>query len=473
MNFQSTIIDIEDSQSTIIDIVDSQQDSISKCSNNDHNLIFENMDKKDFCTKSLSNINLKYQNNDESNKYFFEHIIRFLSENKKNNLNCGTDLQKIGVIIDEYNLLIMTFRSIFDNQSKFSLIDIYDIFKMIVPDKTQLFLDFFDQSTLINEFKKIIDNYDPTNEYTKFYEIIDLYVDTQKNFSDLIAHIIKDVEIDLSYEFLEKIFLLCNINDYIHCDLTPLLLVCKYLWKNINSENIFKILLSKEDIDVNLCSHDKKSPLSILCSYRSTMKISDDDNVYYCIKNDKYDYCMVDKLIELILSHKNIDVNLQDDHGWTPLMYAVFNEDKNIVELLLSHNNIDVNIQSKYGKTALMISPCYTLFCNNDCDSKFEIAHMLLSRYDIDVNLQDFIGRTALHIAILEYDEEDNRNCKKILQLLLSKDNIDINKKTNKGRSVYDFAMMKKSMIPHDIIKNIKQLSKINNNLFSWFFIGC
>jgi ankyrin repeat protein len=90
------------------------------------------------------------------------------------------------------------------------------------------------------------------------------------------------------------------------------------------------------------------------------------------------------------LLNTNIDINLQNNIGWTALMYASKYNKIDIVKLLLKREDIDINIQNKYGWTALMIASRF---------GKIDIVNLLLQKDDININIQDNIGRTALILA--------------------------------------------------------------------------
>ena len=60
------------------------------------------------------------------------------------------------------------------------------------------------------------------------------------------------------------------------------------------------------------------------------------------------------QVIELLLS-KDADINIQNNNGWTALMFACAYKHPQIVELLLSKDP-DINIQSNSRVTALMLA---------------------------------------------------------------------------------------------------------------------
>jgi serine/threonine-protein phosphatase 6 regulatory ankyrin repeat subunit B len=92
------------------------------------------------------------------------------------------------------------------------------------------------------------------------------------------------------------------------------------------------------------------------------------------------------QVIEDILAYSHIDVNLQDELGWSALMVASDRGNEKCVELLLKHPMIDVNLQRKGGYMALM----YAVSWGNE-----KVIELLLNHPKIVVNVQDEYGRTA------------------------------------------------------------------------------
>ncbi|KAL4227134.1 hypothetical protein ACF0H5_015107 [Mactra antiquata] len=99
--------------------------------------------------------------------------------------------------------------------------------------------------------------------------------------------------------------------------------------------------------------------------------------------------------IRLKLKHVNVDCH-EDETGYTPLIIAVLNGNKDIVEDLIFHS-ADVDEQDVKGNTALHMS----VF-----GGKIELVDILF-QYKAKVNVQNSDGNTPLHIAC--QTDTDNR----------------------------------------------------------------
>ncbi|CAF5175448.1 unnamed protein product, partial [Rotaria magnacalcarata] len=106
------------------------------------------------------------------------------------------------------------------------------------------------------------------------------------------------------------------------------------------------------------------------------------------------------------------DINLQDNHGWTPLHEAVNHEHVDIVRYLLDCK-ANINIKANNGITALIDA------CNTGC---FDIIEILLS-YGAKANIRTNNGYTAVDYLTL-YDEnmspDDRRKFNRLKELLLA-----------------------------------------------------
>lgn len=139
----------------------------------------------------------------------------------------------------------------------------------------------------------------------------------------------------------------------------------------------------------------------------------------------------------LLKNSTNININVLDDEGYTPLHRAVYNEDVNTVLELLKYTNINVdskldmkvNVNGWYlgGATPLILSS----FLGND-----KIVNILIEN-NADVKAKDSIdGGMSIHLA-----SANGRN--DVIASLLKKDPTLINLKDDKGNTPLHWAAMK------------------------------
>jgi ankyrin repeat protein len=150
-------------------------------------------------------------------------------------------------------------------------------------------------------------------------------------------------------------------------------------------------LLSTPGIDINAQKFDGATAL------------------YVAIANGKED-------VAKALIDKGADVNLADNTGWTPLMFAAEKGYLTITQALLSAPGIDINAQKSNGATAL-----YVAIANGQDD----VVKALIDK-GADVNIANNDGWTPLMLAIQE-------GLLTITQALLSAPGIDINAQKSDG----------------------------------------
>lgn len=126
------------------------------------------------------------------------------------------------------------------------------------------------------------------------------------------------------------------------------------------------------------------------------------------------------KMVECLLSLTNIDVNVEDDIGRTPLQRAVSRGNVEIVKLLLTSKDIDAN-----GANSNDATPPLHAAVKRDL---VEVIKLLLTSDVIDVNAQDTHGRTPLsHAVVFRYVET--------VKFLLTSKKIDVNVADSNGRT--------------------------------------
>ncbi len=116
-------------------------------------------------------------------------------------------------------------------------------------------------------------------------------------------------------------------------------------------------------------------------------------SLYYVAPFGAQEYIeQVHRTVKAFLAYPEIDINLQNRRGQTPLHLAAMCNNLKMVTLLLQIANIKVNAQDKHGATALHYAVRY--------GHSVLVDWMLWREKDIAVNLKEHTaGNTPLHIA--------------------------------------------------------------------------
>ena len=187
---------------------------------------------------------------------------------------------------------------------------------------------------------------------------------------------------------------------------------------------IVELLLLHKNININMVDTNGQTPLHIAVEMLAT--------------NVK----KAERIVKLLLSRKEIDVNLLDRSSRTPLHLAVGQKgDKSqiltITKELLKFKNIKVNVPDKDGKTVLHYAICC---CWPVTEKKKHLLDLILKQRDIYVNMKDMHGRTPLHYCVYKCEGKTD-----LLKKLLSKRDINVNLKDATGFSAIHYAAMKNS----------------------------
>ena len=129
------------------------------------------------------------------------------------------------------------------------------------------------------------------------------------------------------------------------------------------------------------------------------------------------------EVIELLLSHPDIDVNVKNSDGDTPLHRVILRDSIEILQLLLAQPNINVNAENKNNITALHISIFSTL----------KVIEILLNYPKTNINIKDDEGNTFLH-RVCKYYIDRKFNVEDI-KFFLKNGKIDVNIKNNEGNT--------------------------------------
>ena len=129
-------------------------------------------------------------------------------------------------------------------------------------------------------------------------------------------------------------------------------------------------------------------------------------------------------IVELLIQH-GANVNANDKWGYTPLGYAVYNDDLDFMNILVA-NGADVNTKDPSGETALHYAAT---------SGRTEAVKLLLEA-GANISTKSGRGQTALH-AILDIRNSDYnqyRQSKDTVELLFAK-GADVNLKDKDGRT--------------------------------------
>ncbi|CEO98498.1 Ankyrin repeat domain-containing protein [Plasmodiophora brassicae] len=141
--------------------------------------------------------------------------------------------------------------------------------------------------------------------------------------------------------------------------------------------------------------------------------------------------------MRFLLSLPEVDVNVQDASGLTPLHWAVKLARRVKVALLLNAPGVNVNARELMRRaTPLHVALC-SVRVTHEMRRPARIHHdtveLLLSAPGIDVNSRDVDGTTPLQLAVLaaQYGLIDERTVKRLLMSA----GIDVNARDSRGRT--------------------------------------
>ncbi|KAH1515598.1 hypothetical protein KXW39_000831 [Aspergillus fumigatus] len=114
-------------------------------------------------------------------------------------------------------------------------------------------------------------------------------------------------------------------------------------------------------------------------------------------------------IAKVLLDTNEVNINFQDRQGRTPLHHAVLSKQRSSLLLLLSRKEIDIQIYDE--------ARCTPLWCASECGNLD--AAQLLIMYGANPNIPDFHGTTPLNNAISQRDTA-------MVELLLNQHNLEI-----------------------------------------------
>ncbi|KXJ74703.1 hypothetical protein RP20_CCG013108 [Aedes albopictus] len=375
--------------------------------------------------------------------------------------------------------------------------------------------------------KILIEKYDANYKYANVYGQTPIHLAAEKGNMEIVMMLIDDYAIDV------------NLQDYFGN--TPLHLAAKhYKWGlvkmlidknfkysenvNINVVNqygqtlihlaaekgnieILEILIDDYATDVNLQDYFGNTALHLAAEHYNwelvKMLIDKDSknsaNLYILNRQGQTIMHLAAKrgnmeISKMLIDDHAIDVNLQDNHGNTPLHIAAaylrwelvkiligkdFKNSANhrvankngqtlihltaaagnieVLEMIMEDNATDVNAQDSYGNTPLHLAAFYGArnmvnkliseyranhkVANKDGQTLIHLAtkadmhtfKMIVAHYTSDVNKQDNDGNTSLHFAVFYGKQE-------IVKMLIYKYNADFKIVNNRGKTLIHYA---------------------------------
>lgn len=184
-----------------------------------------------------------------------------------------------------------------------------------------------------------------------------------------------------------------NINDKDILDQTVL------MWSiSRNFQEVVNLLISY-NVDINTQDIDGNTPLMVATysGYMDIIKLLFKNKVNINHKNKHKESALIiaisenkEDIARILIEHQDIEINIQDIEGNTPLIMAVLVGNINIAKRLLEINAL-VNLKNFKNQTALTIA----------CQRGHANLVNLLLEYNADINAQDEQGYNALMIAII------------------------------------------------------------------------
>ena len=152
-----------------------------------------------------------------------------------------------------------------------------------------------------------------------------------------------------------------------------------------------------------LNSSSKKKTASVLFENDICFVVSTIDNDIALYKDKVKDLFLAcengsSELINRLLQIPKI-VNVQDENGWTPLIVAIYNNQKEIVKTLLI-NGADLNICNFKGTTPLMYAKSAYVKHKDP-----EVLNLLL-RFDVDIYQKDYSNKNVLDYCLENNETE-------------------------------------------------------------------
>lgn len=220
---------------------------------------------------------------------------------------------------------------------------------------------------------------------------------------------------------------LINRRGWDHLRWTPL-----HVASNIGSAEIVKELMKYPEINVNLRDKEGNTPLMIAVSNNFNEVVKE------LLKGKKLKRRAKSLQKPNQLNNNNnspsvVDPNIADKYGWTPILVAIGNKNASIVQMLLDYNKggkrIDVNQVAYVNQNGK----------ENENDDGIDDDIDTHSNMSTEAAAAAGSGMTPLNLAVDVGDDD-------IFNLLLKRSDIDVNAKTLGGDSALSIAVKKRNL---------------------------
>lgn len=180
---------------------------------------------------------------------------------------------------------------------------------------------------------------------------------------------------------------------------------------------LLKSIIEDSNIDINLPSKELDNTLLTHCVYKAVNGKGTEKKMYT-------------ELVEMLLKHPTINVNLiLDEDRSGPIHSAI--EDPKILKMLLDHPTADPNAQYHIEEDTWSFYPLHLSMISGRSES----AKLLLEHPKINLELK-YNRQEFVHFALDIYEDDGNPSLVgSPLELLLNDSRIDINKKNENGET--------------------------------------
>ena len=223
---------------------------------------------------------------------------------------------------------------------------------------------------------------------------------------------------------------------------------CLHIAAHYGHLNLCKKLINKHNVDIKICNKTGLTAFhcsAINGSYELVKYFLDIGTDIHLKTNDGRNCLHIAaqqghlNLCKKLIDKHNIDVNMGDNNGLTPLHWSAVNGSYELVKYFVG-TGIDIHFKTNDGRNCLHIAAQ---------QGHLNLCHELIDQHNFDVNIDDNDGFTALHWSAVNGSYE--------LVKYFVGTGIDIHLKTNDGRNCLHIAAQVEHLnLCHELIDKHK-----------------